>query len=312
MSETPAAKAVDQSAYFLDLEMSLLLPSSAPASWSPAVHEAARLLVGQPWTHGSTAPTDLLTLALLLHARTHTGARAPQDVPVAELCEALSGPMDREPQIIDEIDRALTETGQNYTPEAGGAPLRDLFNTARNQYGSYGESWLADDIEPPAPGPSPMRAAAARLAQILADYPDESREQAIAPQVESHLLTIKASRFQIVSRNSVIPLRCPYDDDVVTVRVDGPEAILECVQGHTSPSRQLDAARVRMAVARATGAPPCAPGNHLLPELLIASTTLARHSDPVEANVFLRTPEHPIVGRDDVLREINRIMDRRD
>ncbi|WP_282698329.1 hypothetical protein, partial [Streptomyces sp. CC208A] len=163
----------------------------------------------------------------------------------------------------------------------------------------------------PAPGPSPMRGAASRLAQLLADYPDEAREKATAPQVVPGLLTIKANQFQIVSRSSVMPLQCPYGDGVLAVRVDGPEAILECVQGHITASWQLDAARVRMAVARATGARPSAPGSHLLPELLIASTSLDRHSDPVEVNVFLRTPTHPIVGRDGVLRKLNHIIDRR-
>ncbi|MEU2231295.1 hypothetical protein [Streptomyces vietnamensis] len=309
MSQTPAMSLVDPSAYALDLEMSLLLPSSASASWSPAVHEAARL-IGRSWQQDGSESTDLLTLALLLFARTYTGTRAPQDVPVAELCEALSGPADREPKIIAEIDQALTETGQRYAPGAGGAPLWELFNTVRNQYGSA--SALGDDIEPPRPGPSPMRAAAARLARLLADYPDGAREEATAPLLEPGILTVKANRFQIVRRNSVIPLRCPYGDDVAVVRVDGPQAIVECVQGHTSASRQLDAARVRMAVARTIGARPSASGSHLVPELLIASTALARHSDPVEVNVFLRTPTHPIVGRDDVLRKINRIIDRRD
>uniref|UniRef100_UPI0024A9A7EB hypothetical protein n=1 Tax=Streptomyces sp. CC208A TaxID=3044573 RepID=UPI0024A9A7EB len=148
MSETSARKAVAPSASALDLEMSLLLPSSAPASWSPAVHEAARLLGGQPWEEGRSKPTDLLTLALLLFARTHTDNRAPQGVSVAELHEALSGPADREPQVIEEIDQALTDAGQGFTSGAESAPLWDLFNTARNRY-VYGASALVDDIEPP-------------------------------------------------------------------------------------------------------------------------------------------------------------------
>ncbi|MFI8102098.1 hypothetical protein [Streptomyces sp. NPDC086023] len=309
MPHTPARNAADPSAYSLDLEMSLVLPSSAPAPWSPAVHEAARL-VGRSWQEDESKPIDLLTLALLLFARTHTGTRAPQDVPVAELRDALSGPADREPQIIDEIDRALTETGQGYAPGAGDAALWELFNAARNQYGSA--SGLADDIEPPRPGPSPMRAAVARLARLLAGYSDGARKEATAPLLEPGVLTVKANRFQIVSRNSVIALRCPYGDEAAAVCVDGPKAIMECVQGHTSASHRLDAGRVRMAVARVAGIRPSASGSHLVPELLIASTALARHSDSAEANAFLRTPTHPIVGRDDVLRKISRIIDRRD
>ncbi|MGW4051385.1 hypothetical protein ACWENA_11180 [Streptomyces sp. NPDC004779] len=76
MSQTPAIDLVDPSAYALDLEMSLLLPSSAPAPWSPAVHEAARL-IGRSWQEGESKPTDLLTLALLLFARTHGHPRSP-------------------------------------------------------------------------------------------------------------------------------------------------------------------------------------------------------------------------------------------
>ncbi|MFE5298092.1 hypothetical protein [Streptomyces sp. NPDC056632] len=55
MPDDPMVKLDDQSAYGLDLEMSLLLPSSAPAPWSDAVHEAARLLADRPWEKGSGA-----------------------------------------------------------------------------------------------------------------------------------------------------------------------------------------------------------------------------------------------------------------
>ncbi|NDZ76990.1 hypothetical protein G3I19_00325 [Streptomyces sp. SID10853] len=289
MSVTPATEAVDPSARVLGLEMSLLLPSSAPASWSPAVHEAARLLAGQPWERGDSSPTDLLTLSLLLFARTYSGDRVPHDVPVAELREALAGPADCEPKIIDEMTQALAETGQRTTITDPDTALWSLFNSARDQYaGRLNASGLADDIEPPSPGPSPMRGATDRLGQLFAEYA-EDRERAVAPRVASSPLVIKAHQFKLVSTDSIVPLRCIYGDDVLEVHVDGPVATLECSKGHVHPLRaRLDAAHVRMAVARATGSRPSAPGTHQLGELLIATPDLPRHLDPAETNVFLR------------------------
>ncbi|MFF0551133.1 hypothetical protein ACFYUL_19455 [Streptomyces sp. NPDC004311] len=313
MPDTPMVNLADHSAYGLELEMSLLLPSSAPAPWGAAVHEAARILVDQPWEQGSRASVDLCTLSLLLFARTHGGDRVARDVPVTELREALSGPADREPRIVDEIDRELTKSGQGYDPAARQSrPLWSIFNAVRDQYGgSIGASLLADDIEPPAPGPSPMRASAARLAQFLTAYPEQAREQATAPAVAPGPLTIESDRIQIVTAKSLRPLRCSQGDPVRMVRVDGPEATFECEQGHTSGHWELEAARVRMAAARATGAHPSVQGKYQLPDLLVGSTELPRHSDPRQANVFLREPEHPIVGRDDIFARINRLIDER-
>ncbi|WP_331452152.1 hypothetical protein [Streptomyces sp. SS162] len=287
----------DQSAYDLDLEMSLLLPSSAPPSWAAAVHEAARHLAGLPWEAGGRAADDLTTLALLLFARTYTGDRAPAEIPVTELREALDGPVDREPRIIDEIDRALTATGQGYDRAAGrGTPLWDLFNAARNQYaGRLGASALADDIEPPFPGPSPMRGAARRLAQFFADTSVPPREPAATPAVESGPLTIESDRIQLVTAGSIMPLRCPRNHDVRTVRVDGRDVVTECGQGHVAGHWALEPARVRMAVARATGARPSVQGKRELQDLLIVTTDLPRHSDPYRDNVFLQASRHPAI-----------------
>ncbi|WP_143065971.1 hypothetical protein [Streptomyces sp. CC53] len=313
MPDNPMVKLDGQSAYGLDLEMSLLLPSSAPAPWCAAVHEAACFLADRPWEGDSRASVDLTTLSLLLFARTYAGDRVPRDVPVAELYEALDSPMDQEPRIVDEIDRALAEAGQGYDPAAmRSTPLWSIFNAARDRYaGRLGGSALADDVEPPAPGPSPMRAAAGRLAQLLADYPAEAREQTTAPQVAPGPLVIESDRIQIVTAGSIMPLRCLQNDPVRTVRVDGPEATKECDEGHISAHWSLEAARVRMAVARATGARPSVQGRFELQELLIVSTDLPRHSDPRQANVFLRGPEHPVVGRDGVFEQIGRVIDGR-
>ncbi|MFD6115156.1 hypothetical protein ACFWG0_34375 [Streptomyces yangpuensis] len=314
MSDILAAKSGEPSAYDLDLEMSLLLPSSAPASWDAAVHEAARLLVDQPWDQSSGAPVDLCTLSLLLFARTYHGDCAPRDVSAAELSEAFHGPADREPEIIGEIDRALTATGQGWSRVTRrDTPLWSIFNAARDQYGGrIGASLLADDIEPPAPGPSPTRGAAGRLAAFFAGYRDEAREQTTAPVVAPGPLIVESDRIQIATAHSVRPVsRCLHDDQVSSVRVDGPAAILVCDQGHASGHWELDASRVRMAVARATGARPSAQGRHRLPELVVASADLPRHSDPRKVNVFLREPKHPLVGRDDVLERIGRLIDDR-
>ncbi|MFD9206619.1 hypothetical protein ACFVZM_10075 [Streptomyces sioyaensis] len=309
MVEDPMVKSADTSAYGLEVEMSLLLSSSAPAPWGAAVHEAARLLVDQEWERNSPASVDLGTLSLLLFARTHSGDRAPGDVPIAELREALYDPGDREPQIVDEIDRALTDTGQGYSSTAlRDAPLLTIFNPLRSRYGGrLGASMLADDIEPPLPGPSLMRAAAARLARLFANSPAQDHEQATGPVVAPGPLIIECDRIQIVSRSSLRPLRCRQTDHVRAVHVDGPEVIQECDKGHTSTDWQLDVARVRMAVARATGAHPAAQGRHQFQELLVASPDLPRHSDPRQANAFLSEPPYPIVGRDDIYEQIERL-----
>ncbi len=284
--------------YDPDLETRLLLPSSASASWGAAVHEAGNLLAGaQPRSW------DLCTLALTLFALTRTG-RAPREVPVTELHSVLSGPDHREPQIVDEIDQALTATGQS------GTPLWDIFNAARDRYGSRGGGWLGDDVEPPAPGPSPMRAAAARLALLFADYPEQGRQHAGVPEITAVPLVIESDRIQIVQAGSVKPLSCPQGCQVREVRVDGPEAVRVCTEGHESKSWELDAARVRLAVIRATGPRPAVQGRHQLQELLIASTTLPRQSDPRQANRFLR-PQPPLVGRDDILARLDRLVDGR-
>lgn len=312
MSDIPTTKYPVQGAYDLGLEMSLLLPSSAPASWSAAVHEAARLLVDQRWDRESYPAADLSTLSLLLFARTYTGDRLPRDVPIAELREALDEPADREPRIVDEIDRALAESGQGYDPATRNTPLWNIFNSAHDQYvGRLGVSALADDVEPPRPGPSPMRAAAARLSRLFADFPSQAHGQVNAPQVASGPLVVAADRVQIVTATSMRGLRCVHNDEARTVRVDGPEATHECDQGHVTTDWELDAARVRMAVARATGAQPFTQGRHQLQELLIASTDLPRHSDPKQDNVFLREPKHPIVGRGDIIQRIKDLIDRR-
>ncbi|MFG3348641.1 hypothetical protein ACGF1Z_26720 [Streptomyces sp. NPDC048018] len=303
----------DQSAYDLDLEMSLLLPSSAPPPWSAAVHEAARHLVDHPWEQNGQAAVDLTTLSLLLFARTYTGDRAPKDVPVTELREALAGPADRELRIIDEIAEALTATGQGYNPAVSrGTPLWDLFNTARSQYtGQLGASALADDIEPPTPRPSPMRYTAGRLAQLFADTSVPPVEGAVAPEVESGPLVVESDRIQIVTADSIMPLRCPQNHDVRTVRVDGPEVSTECGQGHVSGHWSLEAARVRMAVSRATGDRPSVQGKRVLTELVTVATDLPRHSDPQQDNAFLRAARHPVVGRDDVFAQIHGVIGKR-
>ncbi|MFE5298093.1 hypothetical protein [Streptomyces sp. NPDC056632] len=153
-----------------------------------------------------------------------------------------------------------------------------------------------------------MRAAVGRLAQFLAGYPAEARGQATAPQVEPGPLVIESDRIQIVTAGSVMPLLCSQNDLVRMVRVDGPEVTKECDQGYVSAHWSLEAARVRMAVARATGARPSAQGRYELRELLIVSTVLPRHSDPRQANVFLREPKHPIVGRDGICEQIDRLI----
>ncbi|MFH9426288.1 hypothetical protein [Streptomyces sp. NPDC017529] len=311
MSDVPTAESAAQSAYDLDLEMSLLLPSSAPGRWVAAVHEAARILATRPWVRGGRAGDELCTLALLLFARTYTGERQPHDVPTTELHDALAGPADREPQIVDEIELALTAAGQGYDPTSVSAPpLWRIFNTIRSQYGGrLGASSLADDIEPPAPGPSPMRGAAQRLSQFLTGYSDQERRQATAPDVQAGSLSIEAERIQIVTTNSLVRLCCPEDHPARVVRADGPSATRECAQGHVAEHWQLDPAHLRVAAARATGVRLSSQGTHQTQELMIVAVGMPRHSDPNQVNWVLQQPDHPIVGRDDIIEQVRRKVD---
>lgn len=289
MPDAVTSKSVAGSAYDLDLEMSLLLASSAPAPWSAAVTESARILAGRPWMQRGLAAEELCTLALLLFARTYAGERLPHEVPLEELRKALDEPSDREPRVIGEIDRALTATGQRDSSRPHLAPLEKIFNRARNQY-LPGASMLADDIEPPAPGPSPMRRASQRLVEFLSTYTSQARQEAAVPEVGSGPLVVEARRIEIVTGGSVMRLQCPDRpaDRVSVVRVDGPHAMRECEHGHASEFWQLEPARVRLAVARATGARPSVQGAYRVEELLIVSSDVPRHSDPHQINWFLR------------------------
>ncbi|WP_162688440.1 MULTISPECIES: hypothetical protein [unclassified Streptomyces] len=299
----------DNASPCLDLEMSLLLPSSAPATWGAAVHEAARLLVGinYPIHQGSW---DLRALSFVLYSRTYAG-RPPQEVALSDLRAAFSGPADREPGIIGEIDEALTATGQGYDTRAHKSmPLWSIFREICDRYGDrIRGSALADDIEPPVPGPSPMRAAAQRLAEVFAEYPAKARDAATVPEIASAPLLLESQRIQVVTGSSVRRLSCAQGCEIVALRVDGPEAIQVCSQGHESRDWELDAVRARLAFARTTGALPSAAGTFQVQELRIASTTLPRDSDPEEINVFLR-PQPELFGREGVLDRLRRLVDR--
>ncbi|MEU9373731.1 hypothetical protein AB0D94_08190 [Streptomyces sp. NPDC048255] len=301
-----------ESAYALDLEMSLLLAASAPAPWLAAVTESARILAGRPWTQGSLAPGELCTLALLLYARTYTGERLPHEVPVEELREALDEPLDREPRIVDEIDDALTATGQvrDVRSAEETAPLRRIFDAAKDRYIAYaGMSMAALDVEPPVPGPSPMRRAAQRLAEFLTDYTPLERQGAAAPLVESGPLLVEATTIRIVTSGSVMPLQCPRrsEDGVGVVRVDGPVATFECEQGHVSQDWRLSPAHVRLAVARATGVRPSVQGTCRVEDLLIMAASMPRHSDPLQS-VFFRAAQTELVGQEGVIGRIRRLI----
>ncbi|MEU3402931.1 hypothetical protein ABZ766_03115 [Streptomyces sp. NPDC006670] len=300
--------------YALDLEMSLLLASSAPAPWLAAVTESARILAGRPWTKGSPASGELCTLALLLYTRTYTGERLPHDVPLEELREALDEPLDREPRIVDEIDAALTVTGQvrDVRSAEEAPPLRRIFDAARDRYIAYaGMSMAALDVESPVPGPSPMRRAAERLAEYLTDYTPLEREGAAAPKVECGPLVVEATTIRIVNSGGAMPLECPRrsEDRVRVVRVDGRLATFECEQGHLSQDWRLSSAHVRLAVARATGARPSVQGTRRVKELLIMASDMPCHSDPFW-NPFLRAARTELVGRDDAIDRIRRLISR--
>lgn len=300
MTDVPTVDPVSQSAYDLDTEMSLLLPSSAPDPWGAAVHEAARILADRPRDTSGRMKADLCTLALLLYERTCRSGRQPHDVPVTELHESLAGSSrDREPRIVEEIDRALTATGHGTSLEP--TPLRDIYAKVSNVYPEIGV--VADEIEPPGPGPSAMRGAAVRLDAFLADYSEHARRQAAVPEVASDPLVIEADRIELVTANSIMPLRCLYGDHAQRVRVDGPRARGECERGHV---RSLSPAHVRVAAARATGSRPSAAGTHRIERLLVVTEGL-RHTDPHRLNVFLKQP--PLVGRDDIMEEMLRHVD---
>ncbi|MEU6662119.1 hypothetical protein [Streptomyces sp. NPDC046821] len=300
MSEVPTAESAPQSAYDRGMEMSLLLASSAPAPWGAAVHEAARILADRPWTSTSRSSAELSTLSLLLFARTYTGDRTPQDVPIAELRAALDGPADQEPaQVLEEIEHALTETGQGCGPVSTQAsrPLWGTLSTVCDQYASrLGVGALADELEPPVPGPSALRGAATRLVEFLSTYPSPVREQATAPEVAPGPLVIESKRIEMVSRDRIMPLHCPDSHRMLKVLVDGRTVTMECEHGHGSGVSQLDAARVRMAASRATGTHPSTQGTHTVKELLILTADSPRHEDPRQINVSLQQSDVEDMG----------------
>ncbi|GAA4705583.1 hypothetical protein [Streptomyces youssoufiensis] len=223
-------------------------------------------------------------------------------MPLAELRESLAGPVEDEPPIRAEIERALAAAGQGYDRAAGRhTPVWAVFVAVGDQYRARAGGGMGEELEPPRPTASAMRAAAARLTRHLATYPAHTRERATAPEVASGPLVITADRVQMVTTNSVRTLLCPQGHAAHTVRVDGPVATYACQHASDQMLRALEAARVRMALARAAGVHPSTQGTHVVPDLLIASANdLDRHTDPQDANVFLRQ-QPDIVGRDDLV-----------
>ncbi|MGW0537877.1 hypothetical protein [Streptomyces sp. NPDC003032] len=148
-----------------------------------------------------------------------------------------------------------------------------------------------------------------RLAEFLSTYSADARQEATAPTVEDGPLAVEAGRIEIVTTGSIMPLRCPrqHTDRVRAVRADGPRAALECEHGHVLEFWQLEPARLRLAVARATGKRPSVQGTHQVEKLLIVSPDAPRHSDPHRINVFLQTTGTPLFGRDDIVKQLGRL-----
>lgn len=156
----------------LGLELSLLLSSTAPPGWRSAVVEAAHLLDER--YRGDWA--ELHTLALLLFARTHTGGRPPQDVPVEELVRAFDDPTAGENRVIGEIRHALAAVGQesDLGKPHGEPPLLLIFRSVSDRYG--GPAPWSDEWDPVPPGPSPFDHAAKRLVSYLNTYQPGHRD----------------------------------------------------------------------------------------------------------------------------------------
>ncbi|MCZ1012158.1 hypothetical protein [Streptomyces lydicus] len=273
--------------YALDLELSLLLSSTAPSGWRRAVEEAAHLLSER--YSGDWA--ELHTLALLLFARTYSGDRTPRDVPVDELVQALDDPTAGENRVTEEIRQALDATGQGYDPRMPREepPLGLILGPVSDRYG--GPVAWSDEFDPVPPGPSPLDHAAKRLLGYLSTYQPGRRDSpSTVPDVGDGPLHIEAELLFLASRDSLVPPRCVggCPDHPRRLTVDGPEVTFLCEGCHTRRRpRQLAPAQVRLALARALGVAPSAHGSYSVSELHIPLAEMGRGADPYQFNWLL-------------------------
>ncbi|NIY65564.1 hypothetical protein [Streptomyces malaysiensis] len=283
----------------LDLELSLLLSSTAPSGWRSAVEEAAHLLSEG---YAGDRAAELHTLALLLFARTRSGDRTPRDVPVEELVQALDDPTAGENRVTEEIRQALAATGQYDTQRSPGdePPLLRIFRPVSNRYG--GPIPWSDEWDPVPPGPSPLDRAAKRLVSYLSTC-QPGRRDALSrvPAVGDGPLYVEADRLFMASQTSLVPPSCvggcPSHPRRLTV--DGPDVTFVCEGCNTRRrSRQLDPAQVRLALARALGVAPSVHGSYSVPGVLhIALAEMPRGADPYMFNWFLARPKMESPGK---------------
>ncbi|WP_329539213.1 hypothetical protein [Streptomyces sp. NBC_01358] len=275
--------------FALDVELSLLLSSTAPPGWRSAVEEAAHLLsdrYSDDWA-------ELHTLALLLFARTFSGARTPRDVPVEELVQALDDPSTGENRVTEEIRQALKATGQEYDtglPDEE-PPLRLIFGPVSDRYG--GPAHWSDEWDPVPPGPSPLDRAAKRLVGYLSTYEASHRDRPTSvPDVGEGPLHVESDGIVMASRNSLVPPSCSGGCAASRPRrltVDGPVATLNCEGCDTRRRwKQLDPTQVRLALARTLGVAPSVQGSYSVPgELYVPLADMSRGADPYQYNWFL-------------------------
>ncbi|MFD4258686.1 hypothetical protein ACFWR9_13875 [Streptomyces sp. NPDC058534] len=280
--------------YGLDLEMSLLLSSTAPPGWRAAVEEAAHLLkeryCGERY-RGQCA--ELPTLALLLFARTCAGDRVPRDVPVEELVKALDDQSAGENRVTEEIRQALDATGQGRDACQPGEepPLLLIFRPVSDRYG--GPAPWSDEWDPVPPGPSPLDGAAKQLVGYLSAYEPGRRDSSSrGPAVDDGPLYIEADAVLLASRSSLVPPGCGGGCSPSRPRrltVDGPVVIVNCEGCDTRRrGRQLDPAPVRLAVARTLGVAPSVQGAYSIPgDLHIPLAEMSRGADPFQFTWFL-------------------------
>ncbi|CAL9455110.1 hypothetical protein [Streptomyces sp. enrichment culture] len=280
--------------YGLDLEMSLLLSSTAPPQWRAAVEEAAHLLKerhrGERY-RGQWA--ELPTLALLLFARAHASDRVPRDVTAEELVQELDAPSGGKNRVAEEIRRALNATGQGHDARQPGwePPLLLIFGPVSDRYG--GPTPWSDEWDPVPPGLSPLDRAAEQLVGYLSAYSPGRRDSpSLVPAVDDGPLYIEADAVLMASRSSLVPPSCGCSCRRPRPRrltVDGPVVVVDCEECDTRRRHeQLDPAHVRLAVARALGVAPSVQGAYSIPgELYIPLAEMARGADPYQFNWFL-------------------------
>ncbi|MBP5935375.1 hypothetical protein F3K43_04605 [Streptomyces sp. LBUM 1476] len=226
----------------------------------------------------------------MLFARAHSDSAAPRDIPVADLLTALDVPVPpgEEHPVTSEIRQALAAAHQSDNPFS--TPLGQIVTAVADRYNGmlswYGTS-LLHEHGPEGPAPSPLDHAARRLASHLNSYRPQGPIPPAVPAVDDGPLRIEAFQVYLVTRDNLPLLMCTdCGRPLHALAVDGFMVTAEC-GSQRQHLRDVEAAHVRLALARATGVAPSVQGQHTVADLYIASAAMPREADPRRYNAVL-------------------------